>query len=270
MRDHHRVLWRFILILMSNIAFARLGSCAQIETTAPIRLYAIEEFDIHGKQVAMNAATQGILRVLEQQLAMRFEILHVPWKRAMENVLNDDGFLIGMSITPERAEKFAFSAPIDVNRNWLITRCDARFKFAKMSDLRGKTIGMVLGTSAGAEFDQLAQTQFKVESDTGAGIARINKLIRKRVDAIVWFGAAENVVQMEAAINHFYEPYRQMHREEDLRLCVLAKPVSIVTSHIASKINSKKIALLKRISEALVKARKEGKLRPLALPNTNP
>lgn len=257
-----RPLLRHSLLRLSVILTTTLLS-APCFSEEIIRIYTIEEFDNDGKPVPLHKDTVTLLNLLGKNLAAQFEVRRVPWKRAMDNALQGDGILLGMSITTERAKKFAFSDPINMSRNWLITRCDAKFPFDTLADLKGKTLGVVLGTSAGEQFDQQANVLFKLENDTGAGISRLQKLMAGRMDALVWYGSTDNVKEMEGIINRtFTTNFPNQKNNTTAPLCVLPKPVSTVSNHFAMKLDSDKNQLLTRINLAMAKARKEGNLPP--------
>lgn len=229
-----------------------------------IPLYTIAEFDTRGKEVPLSKTNLQLLTYLEQQLNIKFDLRRVPWKRAIENALSDGGMLMGMSITKERSQKFVFSEAINGNGNWLVTLCERSFKYDKLDDLKGKTIGIVSSTSVGEEFDAQANQLFKVEHDTGAGIARLQKLALKRVDALVWYGHIGNPKEIEESINKNYDIKKNGN---DQLFCVISKPVSIVTNHFAMKIDPQRNQIIQRISAAIVKGRKDGSIPTLNLPN---
>lgn len=235
-----------------------------------VHLQTIEEFDHQGKAVPLAKSVTDLLTYIEKTLNIRVEIRRVPWKRAMENALSRDVLLMGMSITTERAKKYAFSEAINANGNWLITRCDATFPFDSLQDLKGKLIGVVNGTSADEAFDLQANKIFKIENDTSAGVSRLKKLMAKRMDALVWYGITSDVREMQDVINR---NYAVQHFDNDTGsptpFCVLPKPISIVTNHFAMRINSGNQQLLARINQALSKGRKEGVIPPLPVTNLN-
>ncbi|MBC3883323.1 transporter substrate-binding domain-containing protein [Undibacterium sp. LX40W] len=236
----------------------------QAQERERVRLYTIAEFDAIGKEVPLSKPNLHLLDYLEKQLHIQFDLRRVPWKRAIENALNGDGILMGMSVTKEKSMKFAFSEPINGNGNWLVTLCDRRFKFEKLEDLKGQTIGIVSGTSVGEDFDGQANQLFRVEHDTGAGIARLQKLALKRVDGLIWYGGISNAKEIEETINHNFDIKKD--RETPV-FCVQSKPVSILTNHFAMKIDPNKNQILQRISAAILKGRKDGSLPTLMIPN---
>lgn len=256
---------KFAYIFILFLAFiVTQTSNASAQTREQIKLYTIAEFDANGKEVPLSKANIQLLNYIEKQANIQFDLKPVPWKRAIENALNGDGMLMGMSITKERLRKFAFSEPINGNGNWLVTRCDRSFKFDRLEDLKGKTIGIVSGTSVGEEFDQQANQLFQVEHDTGAGIARLQKLAINRVDALIWYGGISNAKEIEESINRNFA----QRKEKDLTaFCVQSKPVSILTNHFAMKIDPLKNQVLQRISAAIIKGRKDGSLPALMNPS---
>ena len=62
---------------------------------------------------------------------------------------------------------------------WLMARCDDRFTFNTIQDLKGKTIGIVQGSSAGEEFDSQVNVLFRAEYNTSSLAGRFSKLDRK-------------------------------------------------------------------------------------------
>ncbi|WP_395011434.1 substrate-binding periplasmic protein [Undibacterium sp.] len=249
--------------------FLLLGlSLQQAWAQEVVDLQTIEEFDHQGKPVPLAKASTELLSYIEKNLNISFNVKRVPWKRAMDNALQRDIVLMGMSKTTERAKKYAFSEPINANGNWLITRCDATFTFDSLQDLQGKLVGIVSGTSAGEAFDLQMNKMFRIENDIGAGISRLKKLMAKRVDALVWYGITSDVKEMQFILNR---NYAIQHFNNDTGsatpFCVLPKPVSIVTNHFAMRINPDNQKLLDRINQALNKGRKEGAITPLRATN---
>lgn len=229
-----------------------------------IKLYTIEEFDKNGKQVPLNPISVDLLHYLEKSLTLHFDIQRVPWRRAMDIALKNDVILMGMSPTKERLRKYVLSDAINANGNWLITRCDASFRFNDINDLHGKLIGVVLGTTAGDVFDEQINILFKVENDTGAGVARLRKLLLRRMDALVWYGMTSDPKEVQAQINKNYRNSTGEATGKNDLFCVLPKPISIVTNHFAMRISRENAQLIARINQAISKGRKSGALPSLS------
>lgn len=263
-------LWQFGIslyhvVIAATIFGLSINNAAAQET---VHLQTIEEFDRDGKPVPLAKPSVELLRYIAKDLNLHFDVKRVPWKRAMDNALASDIVLMGMSITTERKKKFIFSDPINANGNWLITRCDAKFKFDSLYDLKGKLIGVVLGTSAGEEFDMQMNTLFRIENDTGAGISRLQKLMAKRMDALVWYGITSDHQEMQTLINRNYAMQKLPNNTGTAQpFCVLPKPVSIVNNHFAMRINADNLQLLERINQAMLRGRKAGVIPPVHATN---
>jgi hypothetical protein len=208
----------------------------------------------------IDSKTKDLLHYLEQQLHLEFEFRRYPWIRAMHHTAQGEGLLLGMSKTPERQRSYIFSDPISYSANWLVTRCDQVFPFNELQDLKGKSIGLVKGTSSGKEFDLAKNHLFKVEEDTASNFSRLNKLKMRRMDAQVWFDFEHDAKRLEARINRIHQ-HGSTTKEHDV-FCVLPKPISILTNHLASdkKINA---ALINNINQTISKGRKSGVLPTL-------
>ncbi|MBY0574379.1 MAG: transporter substrate-binding domain-containing protein [Undibacterium sp.] len=244
------------------LTFTSAQTRAQTANKEVVHLFTIEELDQNGKSLPLAKDSKELLAYLENAMGVRFEVRRVPWKRAIEYALNDEeALLMGMSKTQERLTKFAFSDPISANGNWLVTRCENSFVFNELEDLRGKVIGVVSGTSAGDEFDQQANLIYKVERDISAGANRLQKLLLGRVDALVWYGVTTDVKAMDEIINRRLENLPlEAKTNKPNRLCVLPKPLSIVTNHFSMKLRDEPNKLLARINLALAKGRKGGQI----------
>nr|WP_314858387.1 transporter substrate-binding domain-containing protein [uncultured Undibacterium sp.] len=172
---------------------------------------------------------------------------------------------MGMPINKERLEKYLFSDAINANGNWLVTRCDARFAFNHIQDLEGKLIGIVAATSAGEAFDDQIGKLFQVENDIGAGISRLQKLMARRTDALVWYDNVDAPLTLEDRINLSYSKRGLSNTTGDAKpFCVLPKPISIVSNHFAMRISPANRQLLDRINQAMAKGGKEGVIPPAA------
>ena len=262
-QESHAVNRLCLFVIYCCISLSILGSVRSSAQT-PIKLYTIEEFDKNGKLVPLNSANLELLNYLEKSLDLRFDVHRVPWRRAMDTALMSDSVLMGMSPTKARMRKYVLSDAINANGNWLITRCDATFRFNDINDLHGKLIGVMSGTTAGDEFDEQINVLFSVENDTGAGVSRLRKLLLKRMDALVWYGMTSAPQEVQAQINRSYRSSNSDASGQKDLFCVLPKPISIVTNHFAMRISRENAQLMARFNQAMSKGRKSG-----AIPNLN-
>jgi ABC-type amino acid transport substrate-binding protein len=86
-------------------------------------------------------------------MQLPFKIKLVPWKRAYFQAEKGMGGVIGLSKSDERLAIFDFSEPIFTEHIVLVVKKGRAFPFEKISDLKGKLIGVTNGTSYGSAYD---------------------------------------------------------------------------------------------------------------------
>lgn len=193
-----------------------------------------------------------ILRKVSDRSGDTYDIQLFPWKRAYELARRGSGAVVGVSLTAERSEIFDFSDPIYNDDIQIVVRKGYEFKFNQISDLRGKTLGGVIGASYGDLVDRaIKDEQFKVDRDIGQA-SRLRKLLLGRIDgAIIGNGTAG------------YEAV--LHSEPDLlaqvnRLQVLKTPLARDPLYLATPKSMRKKEVIDRFNKALHELQKSGAL----------
>jgi polar amino acid transport system substrate-binding protein len=231
-------------------------------------LYMSEELDEKSVVIPISAQTIALFTYLERALKFQFEIRRVPWKRALESAQSGEGLIFGISKTPERLRHLAFSVPIYSEQALLITRCESRFRFNSLPDLKGKTLGIVRGTSYGEEFDKQKNNLFMVEDDTGNTPARFNKLRLGRMDGLLWYSQTHDLAKLERSLNELYSGSQDQRTGKATRqFCVQAKPISSVEIHFAIRPDRDQ-GLLGQINKVLEHARTKGDLARIFSPDS--
>lgn len=131
------------------------------------------------------------------------------------------------------------------------------FNYDQPEDLRGRTIGLVRGTSVGEEMDKRMTTLFKVEDDIDAHEARFAKLVQNRMDALVFFNAASNAKSLQRELNLRYARNLSDQKKYSASLCVLRKPLATIELHIAQKKGMSRI-WLEKLNRVILENRKNG------------
>lgn len=262
-KPRNRLLVRIRLGLLLGVLSLPLATAATL-----VPLYMSEELDEKSNLVPLSIQTNALLSYLEQALHFQFEIRRVPWKRALENAQNGEGLIFGISKTEERLRKLTFSLPIYSEQSLLVTRCEAHFRFNSMQDLRGKTLGIVRGTSYGEEFDQQKNILFKVEDDTSNNPARFNKLSQGRMDGLMLYSFVPNLAKLETSLNQLYaRPSYQHTASPSQQFCVQRKPISSVEIHFAIRPDRDQ-GLLQQIDQVLEHAKRNGDLARIYSPDS--
>lgn len=105
------------------------------------------------------------------------------WKRCLLEVRTGRADIVVAAYrNREREQQFAFSGQYVVaDPIVLFVRRDRAFAFHDWDDLRGRTVGLLLGDSFGERFDRFAESAFTVER-VSSGVQNVRKLVLGRID----------------------------------------------------------------------------------------
>ncbi|WP_395011118.1 substrate-binding periplasmic protein, partial [Undibacterium sp.] len=188
------------------------------------------------------------------------DIRRYPWRRVLHNGENGEGLIFGIYKTPERLKLFHFSEPVYSDKVWLVSRCDNSFNFTSLQDLKGKSIGIVQGSSAGDEFDSQVNIIFKAEYNTSSLAGRFSKLYQKRMDAFLLYEPRTNLKEVQKELNQLYAAGLEEYKKKKADVfCIIPRPVSVIDAHFAMSIKSDR-SILDKIDKVLIHAKKTGEL----------
>ena len=123
-----------------------------------------------------------ILKHVEAQSDLRFDIRLYPWMRSYSYAVEGKGGIIGLSKNRERLKVFDYSDVMFYDDLILVVLKGNEFEYAKISDLKGKVIGVNRGGSYGDAFENGKKNLFTIDEDADQ-IVRLKKLLHKRFDA---------------------------------------------------------------------------------------
>jgi polar amino acid transport system substrate-binding protein len=225
-----------------------------------VPVLVVEQTDERGQVMPLNPRTGQLFNYLEVAVKMKFELRHYPWRRLLQNGENGEGLLFGIYKTPERSQIFAFSEPVYSDKIWLVSRCADRMIFNNLQDLKGKTIGIIQGSSAGDEFDRQVNILFKAEYNTSNVASRFLKLQQKRMDAFLLYEPRTNLNEVQKELNAVHAKEIDEYKKKNTDIfCILPKPVSAIDVHFAVSLKADKIAL-EKIDKAIMQGKKNGEL----------
>lgn len=248
---------------MSKAGFLFLWMCAAAAQAEPqkITLFLSAQHDRVNPAAALSAPNRQLLAYIESETGVQFERKFVPWKRALQSAIEGKGFVFGASQTPERLQHLVFSEPIYIDNVWIVTRCDARFSYNSIADLKGKTIGMIRDAYYGPEVAKAVNFVFTPEYDVNDSISRFDKLLKHRTDGIFVYTqltdprALEDMMKMQ--YGRLAEQENPAFRERPF--CAQGKPVHSSSLHFAATPGYHP-EYLKELNKALSKAAKSGLL----------
>lgn len=220
------------------------------------------------QQIPLNQVFRQVLDYVEKELHLQFETRRYPWKRLMQSVNEGEGLAFGLSKTKERTQTLEFSIPAFATYVWMVCRSDQVFNYSRLSDLQGKTIGVVRGSSYGVEFDS-AKPSLMIEEDIYSLPSRLKKLLSKRMDVMLITHDDPDPRKVEALVNKtMAEAVPETSMPEGITFKVINRPLAIDYIHFAIQHN-KDHQLMVQIDRALKKAQQEGILPTIAPPRNN-
>lgn len=239
---------------------ALLAHAQTLPDSKRIPILMAEQKGDYGQDLPLLPHAQQVLSYLEMAMQVKLDVRRYPWRRVLYNGENGEGLIFGIYKTAEREQIFAFSEPVYAEKIWLIKRCDNPLAFNQLQDLKGKTIGIVQGSSAGVAFDSQVNLLFKAEYNTSSLSGRFSKLYHKRMDAFLYYEARSNLKSLQRELNQTYASELDEYKNQKTEVfCVLPKPVSTVDVHFAQSLKSDR-RVLDKIDQVLIHARKTGEL----------
>lgn len=189
-----------------------------------------------------------ILRKVSARTGDIYEVRLFPWKRAYEHARAGRAAVVGVSKTTDRMAEFDFSDAIYFDDIQIVVKRGREFPYTQLSDLKGKTVGGVLGASYGNVVDAaIKDGLFKMDQDTGQK-GRLHKVLLDRVDAAFIGNGTEGFDMVVRS-----DPELQARRAE---LVVLGTPLTRDPLHLAVAKSMNKKALIERFNSALREVQK--------------
>jgi polar amino acid transport system substrate-binding protein len=210
------------------------------------------------KALVLNKTTASFINYLEKELNTKFTLKQYPWLRAMDAAERGEGIIYGIYKNKEREQKFIFSEPIFADTIWLVTRCDKQFRFHRISDLQGKTIGLQPGSSGGVDFDRGIHSVFKPEYTTTDLTGSFLRLYQERMDAFIIYEDYPHVI--ERVLARFNRLHAVKGQEQSPPIfCKIEPPVTKTKNYFAISRKADP-SIIQKINQVLLRAKKNGDL----------
>ncbi len=208
---------------------------------------------------AQNGQPAGLLPAILARVSAltgdHYDLRLSPWRRAYELAIRGEGGVVGVSFNQERARIFDFSRPMYDDDIQIITLKTKTFPFAKLEDLKGKTIGGINGASYGDDVDKaIAGGLFVVDRDVGQA-GRLRKLLAGRLDAAF-------IGNGQAGFDGVVSSVEDL-RNNRAQFVVLPTPLTRDPLYLAFPKSMNKRGALDRFDAALENLRKSGELKRL-------
>lgn len=237
---------------------AMAGPDARPAAPQKVTLLLGDTLDLNGRQQPPKPWRRKLFDYLELELNVSFDIKAYPWPRAERHARDGAGLIFGLPKTADRLRELRYSEPASSNTLWLVTRSDATFPFRTLDDLRGKTIGAVRGYSYGDEFERGRNRLFRVDEDIASRATRLQRLLLKRVDALLLYQpSTESPAEIEAALDQFIQPHlKDLTLPPGVHLAVLPKPLQVENGMHFAVSRKHDDGMIDRINAALARQRR--------------
>lgn len=172
-----------LLLLLAALA-AGCGSPGLTIEKGKLKMYGNENVGFlevkNGKPVGFSAE---LAQAIATRLGLKLEIALMPFSDLFSRLTADicDMAMSAITITPERKAKMDFSEPYFSSGQCLLVRADS--KISSESDLRGKTVGVIKGTTNEELAKAIPGTKQVMEFE--AKPVMFADLIGGRIDAVI-------------------------------------------------------------------------------------
>lgn len=123
-------------------------------------------------------------KAIFKKAGFRIKVETCPWVRCQLMAEHDGAYIVGFSKNEERLKKFFYSDVYMYDNVVIAVKKGKEFPFIKDEDLKGKRIGVQMGSSYGERFEKLKMI-FNPQNDSG-DILRIKKIMAQRIDGGVF------------------------------------------------------------------------------------
>ena len=173
----------FIVLLLVSLALAACGGGQQAKVTVATDATwpPFESVDETSKE--MVGLDIDLMNAIAKEGGFEVEYSNVPWDSLLAGMAQCqyDAAISAMTITPERAEQFAFSDPYFAAGQIVTVRSDNTDITGKDS-LAGKTVGVQLGTTGDIQAQKIAGATVKNYDDIGLAF---QDLMNGQTDAVI-------------------------------------------------------------------------------------
>lgn len=192
-----------------------------------------------------SGMTAKILRDIAKAHGSDARFAFLPWVRAMRYGQEDPDYVgyFPAYWTEERAKTCSFSDPIGISEVGFVQRKDSPVSWRKLSDLAGRTIGVVNGYANGVEFDQLVAAGVLTTEGAAEDLDNLRKVAVGHLSLAV----------VDHAVMAYYaatDPEVYARRNE---IEFNVKPLIEMTVHVCFKKNAEGVAFKKLFDAGLAK-----------------
>lgn len=246
-----QLMWTRKLLFIALLLFAT-DSLAEKLVIFGDEAYAPVIYQVQGKPAGI---IPSIFAALSKDTGDQYELVLLPWKRAMHEAMAGHGGITNISRNAEREKIFDFSEAIYNDDLQVVVLKGKEFPFKELKDLKGKSIGGAAAASYGDEIDAaIANGIFQMERDPNQQ-TRLLKLMYGRMDAAIIGNGMAGYERLIAS-----SPELLNNRD---KFVILPRPLVSDPLHLAFLKSMNMTAALERFNKALLQFKKSGEYRKL-------
>ncbi len=197
----------------------------------------------------------AIFSLLSKDTGDTYELVLVPWKRAVVESERQSGGITNISVNKAREAFYDFSLPIYDDYIQMVVIKGKEFAYSGLWSLKPKLVGVTSGASYGEDIDKaIADGLINVDRDPGQ-VNRMKKLLLGRIDVALVGNGSVGFEQLIAS-----DPELKANRS---RFVVLQPPLVRDQLHLAFAKTMNKKAAIARFDKALTALRKSPEYQKL-------
>ncbi len=173
----------------------------------------------------------------------------VPWKRAISCIDSGECGVGGIYQNSERIAKYDYSKSFFEEKLVVYVLASKPFAFNGLSDLNGKTVGVLRGWSYGDDFDKAVAEKKITRDDVTSDDVNLQKLLAGHVDAIVCVAESGSAALKKANLGS--------------QIKAMPTPLAINKVYLAFNKNAHKTEILAAFDKAMEKMRADGSFQSL-------
>ncbi|MBV1776345.1 transporter substrate-binding domain-containing protein [Burkholderiaceae bacterium DAT-1] len=224
-------------------------------SAASIPIIMGQETGANGEALPISPLRIEMVKLLAKETGLDLVITPYPWRRAQLMSSEGRGIIWGQLRTPETDAQYVFSPPIYTLYFWLVTRADQTFHYAKLEDLKGKTLSIPSDSHYEEAFEAVRGDWFQIEDGAKSLEKRLLMLDIGRANVLVLTTAQTDRTKLEQRLNCDFGHINQWR--------VLAKPMSKQDTLLAAAKHSRFLVPLATLSKAIERLHASGAIEQL-------